>query len=46
MNGGLPFAGSLRSGRVQDPLFHAVERGALSDLLDELGPDAPTLLEP
>jgi uncharacterized protein (TIGR03085 family) len=40
---GLPFAGS---GRVDDRLFDAVERAALSDLLDQLGPDAPTLLEP
>ncbi|HEY0812369.1 MAG TPA: TIGR03085 family metal-binding protein [Pseudonocardia sp.] len=29
-----------------DPLFDAVERAQLSDLFDELGPDAPTLLEP
>jgi uncharacterized protein (TIGR03085 family) len=28
------------------PLFDAVERAKLSDLLDELGPDAPTLLAP
>ena len=26
--------------------FDAVERARLSDLLDELGPNAPTLLEP
>lgn len=29
-----------------DALFDAVERAQLSDLFDELGPDAPTLLEP
>jgi uncharacterized protein (TIGR03085 family) len=29
-----------------DPLFDAVERAQLSDLFDELGPEAPTLLEP
>jgi uncharacterized protein (TIGR03085 family) len=28
------------------PLFDAIERAQLSDLLDELGPDAPTLLAP
>jgi uncharacterized protein (TIGR03085 family) len=28
------------------PFFDAVERARLSDLLDELGPDAPTLLAP
>ena len=31
---------------MDDPLFDAVERAQLSDLLDELGPEAPTLLEP
>jgi uncharacterized protein (TIGR03085 family) len=31
---------------VDDPFFDAVERAQLSDLLDELGPEAPTLLEP
>jgi len=31
---------------VDELLFDAVERAQLSDLLDELGPDAPTLLEP
>ncbi len=31
---------------MNGPLFDAVERAQLSDLLDELGPDAPTLLEP
>jgi uncharacterized protein (TIGR03085 family) len=28
------------------PFFDAVERAQLADLLDELGPDAPTLLPP
>ena len=28
------------------PLFDAAERAQLSDLLDELGPEAPTLLAP
>jgi hypothetical protein len=28
------------------PLFDAVERAQLSDLLGELGPEAPTLLAP
>jgi hypothetical protein len=28
------------------PFFDAVERAQLSDLLDELGPGAPTLLAP
>lgn len=28
------------------PFFDAVERARLSDLLDELGPEAPTLLPP
>src|SRR5262245_36808490 len=31
---------------MADRLFDAVERVQLSDLLDELGPDAPTLLDP
>jgi uncharacterized protein (TIGR03085 family) len=31
---------------VVDVLVDAVERARLSDLLDELGPEAPTLLEP
>jgi uncharacterized protein (TIGR03085 family) len=31
---------------MDSPLFDAVERTRLSDLLEELGPDAPTLLEP
>jgi uncharacterized protein (TIGR03085 family) len=28
------------------PLFDAIERARLSDLLDDLGPEAPTLLAP
>jgi uncharacterized protein (TIGR03085 family) len=36
----------LRYGRVAGPLFDALERSQLSDLLDELGPEAPTLLHP
>jgi hypothetical protein len=31
---------------MADPLFDAVERAQLSDLLGELGPQAPTLLAP
>jgi uncharacterized protein (TIGR03085 family) len=31
---------------MDDPLFDAVERVQLCDLLDELGPEAPTLLAP
>ena len=31
---------------MANPFFDAVERTQLADLLDELGPDAPTLLEP
>jgi uncharacterized protein (TIGR03085 family) len=31
---------------MTDPPFDAAERARLSDLLDELGPDAPTLLAP
>ena len=31
---------------MADPPFDAVERARLCDLLDELGPDAPTLLAP
>ena len=31
---------------MADPRFDAVERAQLSDLLDELGPEAPTLLAP
>jgi uncharacterized protein (TIGR03085 family) len=36
----------LRSGAMADVAFDAVERAQLCDLLDELGPQAPTLLEP
>ena len=38
--------GPVHSGGMADPLFDAVERAQLSDLFDELGPDAPTLLAP
>jgi len=31
---------------MADPLFDAIERAQLSDLFDELGPGAPTLLAP
>ena len=31
---------------MADPLFDAIERAQLSDLLSELGPEAPTLLAP
>ncbi|MGF6885015.1 uncharacterized protein (TIGR03085 family) [Nocardia sp. GAS34] len=31
---------------MADPLFDAVERERLADLLEELGPEAPTLLDP
>jgi len=34
------------SGNMANPLFDAIERKQLADLLIELGPDAPTLLEP
>ena len=37
---------SLHSGGMTGPLFDAAERAQLSDLLDELGPGAPTLLTP
>ena len=37
---------SLQSVNVADPLFDAIEREQLCDLLDELGPLAPTLLDP
>jgi uncharacterized protein (TIGR03085 family) len=36
----------LHSGDIADPLFDAAERAQLSDLLGELGPEAPTLLAP
>jgi uncharacterized protein (TIGR03085 family) len=38
-------AGSVRSVDVAEPLFDAVEREQLCDLLEELGPNAPTLLD-
>ena len=41
-----PPPASLHSGDMADPLFDAVERAQLSDLFDELGPGAPTLLAP
>src|SRR6516225_6045404 len=41
-----PLLAWLHSGDVAGPLFDAVERAQLSDLFDELGPDAPTLLAP
>ena len=41
-----PAPASLHSGDMADPLFDAVERAQLSDLFDELGPEAPTLLAP
>ena len=31
---------------MADPLFDAIERKLLADLFNELGPDAPTLLDP
>jgi uncharacterized protein (TIGR03085 family) len=36
----------LHFGDMADALFDAVERAQLGDLFDELGPEAPTLLEP
>src|SRR5262249_58938097 len=36
----------LHCGDMADPLFDAVERAQLGDLLGELGPRAPALLEP
>ena len=41
-----PLQAWLHSGNMAEPLFDAVERAQLSDLFDELGPDAPTLLAP
>lgn len=38
-------AASLRFCDMDDVLFDAVERAQLCDLFDELGPEAPTLLE-
>jgi uncharacterized protein (TIGR03085 family) len=37
---------SLYFGDVAHALFDAIERKQLADLFDELGPDAPTLLDP
>ncbi len=37
---------SLRSVNMAELLFDAIERDQLCDLLDELGPRAPTLLDP
>ena len=39
-------AAPLRSGPMAGVAFDADERARLCDLLDELGPEAPTLLEP
>ena len=39
-----PPPASLRSGDMADLFFDAAERAQLSDLFDELGPEAPTLL--
>jgi len=44
--GPLPSGPSVCSGDMADPLFDAIERKQLANLLDELGPDAPTLLDP
>ena len=41
-----PSRPSLYSGDMANPLFDAIERKQLADLFDELGPDAPTLLDP
>src|SRR5262249_6128699 len=41
-----PLRRSLRSIDVAELLFDAIERQRLCDLLDELGPRAPTLLGP
>src|SRR5262249_11495580 len=38
--------GLLRSGNVAERVFDAIEREQLCGLLDELGPPAPTLLDP
>jgi hypothetical protein len=37
---------SLYSGDMANALFDAIERKQLADLFDELGPNAPTLLDP
>jgi uncharacterized protein (TIGR03085 family) len=36
----------VHSGGMNDPPFDAIERESLCDLFDELGPGAPTLLDP
>ena len=41
-----PQPASLCSGGMPGPFFDASERARRSDLFDELGPDAPTLLAP
>jgi uncharacterized protein (TIGR03085 family) len=41
-----PSRSSLYSGGMANPLFDGIERRQLADLFDELGPDAPTLLDP
>ena len=41
-----PSQPSLHFGDMPNGLFDANERKLLADLLDELGPDAPTLLDP
>jgi Mycothiol maleylpyruvate isomerase N-terminal domain len=41
-----PAAGMANLGDMSGLLFDAEERAQLSDLLDQLGPEAPTLLAP
>ncbi len=41
-----PSRPSLHFGDMPNGLFDVIERKLLADLFDELGPDAPTLLEP
>jgi uncharacterized protein (TIGR03085 family) len=41
-----PYRPRYTPGGMAGPFFDAIERAQLSDLLDELGPGAPTLLEP
>jgi uncharacterized protein (TIGR03085 family) len=43
---GSPPLPSLHFGDMADLLFDGIERTQICDLFDELGPDAPTLLEP
>jgi hypothetical protein len=38
--------GLAYSGDMANALFDAIERKQLADLFDELGPNAPTLLDP